>query len=227
MEKKQRVSDQLATFIEKSFGLNKRKVFRRRGAVGAEVNTQSMTIDYSLLLGALGPMLAASLGAYFSARLGVAHAERTETIRRRLESAEDLVESLTTLRDLLRDVQHNRDVEQWTGAVNAAYDVIEDARYRTPISFRHLKRSVRFALGEAVGGVSLIDMRVSHGQEELAEYNHRWNEYAIEYVEMALDSIREWRDAPVKAAQKVRLLAFDPWLAKTKRYVSGQGAMPR
>ncbi|TQO19488.1 hypothetical protein FB472_1045 [Rhodoglobus vestalii] len=182
-----------------------------------------MTLDYSLLLDVLVPLLAVSLGAYFSARLGVAHAERSEVSRFRRESAEELVVAFTTLRDLLRDVQHIRDVEQWIAAVNAAYDAIEDARYRTPSSFRHLKQSLRFALGEAVGGVSLADMRTSREHEELSEYNHRWNEYAIEYIEMVLGSIRQWRDAPVKTAPKVWLLAFDPWLAKTERYVSGQG----
>lgn len=181
-----------------------------------------MTLDYSLVLDVLVPLLAVSLGAYFSARLGVVHAERAEASRFRRESAEELIAALSTLRDHLRDVQHNRDVGSWVAAVNVAYDAIEDARYRMPPSFRHLKRSIRFALGEAVGGVvSWADMPSSREGEGLADYNHRWNEYAIEYIDMALDSIREWRDASVKTAPKVRLPAFDPWLAKTGRYVTG------
>lgn len=183
-----------------------------------------MTMDLSWLVGMLPPALAAAVGAYFSARLGVTHAERAEASRFRRESAEELVAALTTLRDLLRDVQHNRDVEDWVAAVNVAYDAIEDARYRMPPSFRHLKQSIRFALGEAVGGVSWADMQSTREHEELSDYNHRWNEYAIEYIGMALDSIREWRDAAVKTAPKVRLPAFDPWLAQTKRYVSGETA---
>jgi hypothetical protein len=119
-------------------------------------------------------------------------------------------------------VQQNRDVEPWMAAVVVAYDAIDDARHRTPTSFRHLKQSRRSALGEAVGGVSWVDLRSPRQQEELSEYNHRWNEYAIEYVEMALDAVRAWRDAPVKSAPQVRLLAFDPWLAETERNVSGQ-----
>jgi len=181
-----------------------------------------MTIDLSWLIAMLPPALAAAVGAYFSARLGVAHAERAEASRLRRDSAEELVGALLTLRGLLRDAQQNRDSEQWMVAVNATYDAIEDARYRTPAGFRHLKLSIRLALGEAVGGVSLADMRTSQENEDLSEYNHRWNEYAIEYMEMALDSIRGWRDAPVKTAPKVRLLAFYPWLATTERYVSGQ-----
>ncbi|WP_341953783.1 hypothetical protein [Salinibacterium sp. TMP30] len=185
-----------------------------------------MTIDLSWILAVLPPALAAAAGAYFSARLGVAHAERAEASRFRRDSAEELVSAFMTLRDLLRGVQQNRDVEPWKAAVVVAYDAIEDARYRTPTSFRHLKQSLRSALGEAVGGVSWADLRSPREQEELSEYNHRWNEYAIEYVGMALDAIREWRDAPVKNAPKVRLLAFDRWLAKTERYVSGQDSAP-
>jgi len=110
--------------------------------------------------------------------------------------------------------------------VNAAYDAIDDARYRTPTSFRHLKQSIRFALGEAVGGMSWADIRLPRGEEELSEYDHRWNEYASEYVGIALDSVREWRDAPTKFAPKVRLPAFDPWLAKSGRFVPGRDSVP-
>lgn len=185
-----------------------------------------MTLDLSWLAGMLPPALAAAVGAYFSARLGVVHAERAEASRLRRESADDLVEAFTALRNLFRDVQHDRDAGNWLAAVNVAYDAIEDARYRLPPSFRHLKQSIRFALGAAVGGVSLADMQSTREHEELADYNYRWNEYAIEYIEMALDAIREWRDASVKTAPKVRLLAFDPWLAKSGRYVPGQDSAP-
>jgi hypothetical protein len=181
-----------------------------------------MNMDLSWLVGMVTTALAAAAGAYVSARLGLVHAERAEANRFRRETAEDLVGALTKLRDLLRDVQSNREIAQWAAAVIATYDAIDDARYRLPQSFRHLKQSLRFALGEAVGGVSWADMPSSWETEELSDYDHRWNEYAIEYVEMATDSIREWRDASAQATSKIFLPAFDPWLAKTQRYVSGE-----
>jgi len=183
-----------------------------------------MEFDLMWLAGMVTTALAAATGAYVSARLGFAHAERTEAARSRRDSAERLVATLTAVRTLLRDVQHNRDVEPWAVAVNNAYDEIEDARFRLPQSFRHVQQSVRIALGEAVGGVSLVDLRSSRGQEELSAYNHRWNEYAIEYIDMTMGAVREWRDASAKAAPNVCLLGFDAWLAKTNRYVHGESA---
>ncbi|WP_156786346.1 hypothetical protein [Microterricola viridarii] len=183
-----------------------------------------MDMDLSWLVGIVTTALAAGVGAYVSARLGVVHAERADSNRLRRETAEEIIGALTKLRDLLRDVQNDRSPEQWTVPVITAYDTIDDARFRLPQGLRHLKQSVRFALGEAVGGPSLADLRPSSERDELADYNHRWNEYAIEYVEMAMDSVRQWRDAPAKSASSVRLPGFDQWLAKTNRHVSGASA---
>jgi hypothetical protein len=181
-------------------------------------------MDLSWLVGIVTTALAAGVGAYVSARLGVVHAERAESNRFRRETAEEIIGALTKLRDLLRDVQNDRRLEQWTVPVITAYDTIDDARYRLPQGFRHLKQGVRLALGEAVGGPALADLRPSSERDELADYNHRWNEYAIEYMEMAMDSIREWRDASAKSASSVRLPGFDLWLAKTNRHVTGASA---
>lgn len=184
-----------------------------------------MTMDSSWPIVVLAPAIAASVGAYFSARLGVAHAERAENSRLRRDSAEEIIAALTPLRDLLRDVQENRDVKQWMIAVNTAYDAIEDAQYRAPSTFRHLKQSIRVSLGEAVGAVCWADSQPFREQVKIAEYNYRWNQYAIEYVELVMGSLREWRDASVKTAPRVRLLSFDRWLAATDRYHSGQDGL--
>lgn len=183
-----------------------------------------MDMDLSWLVGMVTTALAAGAGAYVSARLGVVHADRAENNRFRRETAEEIISSLSKLRDLLRDVQNDRDFEQWTVPMITAYDTIDDARYRLPQRFRHLKQSVRFAIGEAVGGPSLADLRPSSEPGELADYNHRWNEYAIEYIEMAMDSIREWRDASAKSASNVRLPGYDLWLANTNLHVTGASA---
>jgi hypothetical protein len=183
-----------------------------------------MDMDASWLVGMVTTAFAAGVGAYVSARLGVVHAERAESNRFRRERAEEIIRALTKLRDLLRDVENDIRIEQWTLPIITAYDTIDDARYRLPEGFRHLKQSIRFALGEAVGGPSLADLRPSNEHGELADYNHRWNEYAIEYIEMATNSIREWRDSSAKSASRTRLTSFDQWLASANRHVTGATA---
>ena len=110
--------------------------------------------------------------------------------------------------------------------MDVAFDAVDDARDRLPSGWRHLKRSLRAALGEAVGVVAFVDLRSSSDEDELATYNHRWNEYALEYTDLVLDSTRRWRDARAKTAPKMTLASFDEWLAKTGRYISGEASDP-
>lgn len=180
-----------------------------------------MDFDLLWLVPIVAAVVAAVAGAYVSARLGWVHAERAEVSRVRRESAEEIIRTLTKLRDLLRNASSSRDVDEWAAAVTEAYDAIDDARHRLPQEFRHFKRSVRYALGEAVGGVSLADLQSSRERADLADYDHRWNEYAIEYLELAIVATRAWRDASAAAAPKLRLPDFDQWLARTDRHVSG------
>lgn len=68
-------------------------------------------------------------------------------------------------------------------------------------------------LGAAVSNSARDQTR----NDELAGYSHVWNEYAIEYIEMAMDATREWRDASAKlpvtahcsVASSVRLPGFN------------------
>jgi hypothetical protein len=127
---------------------------------------------------------------------------------------------------LLRDVHSSRDVDEWARAVVVAFEAVDDARHRLPPPWRHLKRSVRAAEGEAVGVVAFGDFRSSGEQDALAEYNHRWTEYAMEYTDLVLDAVRRWRDARPKTAEKIALLSFYAWLARTGRHPTADEAHP-
>lgn len=181
-----------------------------------------MTMDLTWLVGLLTTTAAASVGAFISGRLGLIQADRSETTRLRRETAEELVTTLSELRRLLRDVESSRDFKHWARTVDVAFDAVDDARHRLASGWRHLKRSLRAALGEAVGMVAFADFHSARDQEELAPYTYRWTEYALEYTDLVLDSIRRWRDARAKTAPKMTLASFDEWLAKTGRYISGE-----
>lgn len=180
-----------------------------------------MTLDLTWLVGLLITTAAASVGAFISGRLGLVQADRSETTRLRRETADDLVTTLSELRRLLRDADGSRDIDAWSKTVDITFDAVNDARHRLPSGWRHLKHSLRAALGEAVGAVAFVDIRSAHDKDELATYSHRWTEYAMEYTDLVIDSTRRWRDARAKVAPKVTLLNYDDWLARTGRYVSG------
>jgi hypothetical protein len=180
-----------------------------------------MTLGLTWLVGLLTTTAAASIGAFVSGRLGLIQADRAETTRLRLETAEELITSLSELRRLLRDAEGSRNLETWSRAVEFTFEAVDDARHRLPPGWRHLKHSLRAALGEAVGGVAYIDLHSASDQAELAAYNYRWTEYAMEYTDLVVDSVRRWRDVRANGAPKVALASFDKWLAETGRYVAG------
>ena len=164
----------------------------------------------------------ASVGAFISGRFGLVLADRSEITRRRREAADEVIETLSNLRRLMRNAENSTDFDQWASVVSSAYDAVDDARHRLPRGWRHLKRSLRAAIGEAVGGVAMVDLRAP-SQQLLGTFNHRWVEYALEYIDLTLDSTRRWRDAKPSMASKINLLSYDDWLAKTERYIPGGG----
>lgn len=170
-----------------------------------------------------GSVLGAALGAYFSARFGSKQREAADEARFRRESADQVIDRLLVLRAMLHDAELERDVERWRETLETVYDALDDARHRLPAGLRHAKRSLRGAIGEATG-LAFIDLRsrALGGQEELAPFNYRWTSYAVEYVDLVLDSVRLWRDQAPRAAEKVRAPDFDHWLTATGRYFPGE-----
>jgi len=173
----------------------------------------------------VGSALGASIGAYLSARFGSKQREAADEARFRRDSADQIIERLLALRAMLRDAEVERDVERWRETLESTYDAVDDARHRLPAGLRHAKRSLHAAIGEATG-LALIDLRsrALGEQEELAAFDYRWTSYAVEYVDLVLDSLRLWRDRAPRAAEKVRAPDFDHWLAATGRYSPGESA---
>lgn len=194
--------------------------------MGTVVNTQGMTSDWAWLVELLATTAAASVGAFISGRMGLIQADRSETTRLRRETAEELVTALSDLRRLLRDADGSRDVDIWSRTVDIAFDAISDAQHRLPSGWRHLKRSLRAAVGEAVGGVAFVDLHSAHDKDELATYDYRWTEYAMEYTDLVIDGTRRWRDARAKVARKMTLISYDDWLRRTGRYDPDGASQP-
>jgi hypothetical protein len=185
-----------------------------------------MPFDYLGLAATLvSSTFAASVGAFFSARFGSVQRERAEAAEQRRETANVLIDRLTELKGLFRSAEHSREVRVWRLSIEATYDAFDDARHRLPVRLRHLKRSIRYAIGEATA-LSFVDHWRSGDDEsdDMAPYNYRWTTYAIEYVDMAVNSLRRWRDCDQRVADKVRAPDFDDWLRETGRHVPGEAS---
>src|SRR4051812_34937121 len=100
----------------------------------------------------LTTVLGAFAGAYLSSRFAYQQSVRQESDQRRRRAAEDVLPRLIELRRLLRNAEAERDPREWASAVAAVYDALDDARFLFPKGMKHLRRSVQFAVGEAVGG---------------------------------------------------------------------------
>ncbi|MGN6761445.1 MAG: hypothetical protein ACTHJI_08990 [Leifsonia sp.] len=181
-----------------------------------------MAIDYVGTAVTLLSTVAASVGAYLSARFGWKHRTQAEEAERRRTTAESILERLVALRDMLREAEHAREVTAWREAIEGVYDVLDDARHRLPAGFLHVKRSIRAAVGEATG-LAFTDFRPRSrdDEEELATYNYEWTNSASDYLDVVVDAVRAWREAGARTAEKSRVRSFDGWLAVTGRYVPG------
>ncbi|WP_143465799.1 hypothetical protein [Leifsonia sp. NCR5] len=177
-------------------------------------------LDSALTL--IGSTLAASVGAFFSARFGGRQRAQAGEAKQRRTTASMIIDRLLAVRALLREAQQFRDVADWRDAIESLYEALDDARYRLPDGFRHVKRSVRSAIGEATS-LSLTDSwpRSQNDADDLADYNGEWTTNAMDYFDVVVDSLRAWRDASAKAADRTSVRSFDSWLAATNRYVPG------
>lgn len=186
-----------------------------------------MAVDYlSSALTLVGSTLAASVGAFLSARFGGRQRAKVDEAKHRRTTAGELIDRVLAVRALLREARQLRDVGVWRDTIESLYDALDDARYRIPDGFRHLKRSARSAIGEATG-LSLTDSwpRSEDEPDDLAAYSEEWTTNAIDYFDVVADSFRAWRDASPKASERVGVPPFDSWLAVTERYVSGRAGL--
>ena len=167
------------------------------------------------------PLVGAFVGAFASSRFGYQQRVFAEEDKRRQDIAERTLPLLLELRRLLRNAEEIRSNRAWAVATEAAYEALDDARHVMPPSLRHLKRSVRASIGEAMGGVAMADLDPRMLDYELAPFDYRWTSYAEEYVDAVIETVRRWRDASRSKAPKVDMRDFDDWLRVSGRYEPG------
>ena len=166
-------------------------------------------------------LVGAFVGAFASSRFGYQQRAFAEEDKRRHDIAESTLPPLLELRRLLRHAQELRSNKAWAVATEAAYEALDDARHLMPPSLRHLKRSVRASVGEAMGGVAMADLDPRMLEYELAPFDYRWTSYAEEYLDGVIETVRRWRDASRSRAPKVSMRNFDDWLKISGRYEPG------
>ena len=166
-------------------------------------------------------LVGAFVGAFASSRFGYQQRVFAEEDKRRQDIAERTLPPLLELRRLLRNAEEIRSNRVWAVATEAAYEALDDARHIMPPSLRHLKRSVRASVGEAMGGVAMADLDPRMLEYEVAPFDYRWTSYAEEYVNAVIETVRRWRDASRSKAPKVDMRNFDDWLKVSGRYEPG------
>ena len=166
-------------------------------------------------------LVGAFVGAFASSRFGYQQRVFAEEDKRRQDIAERTLPLLLELRRLLRNAEEIRSNRVWAVATEAAYEALDDARHIMPPSLRHLKRSVRASVGEAMGGVAMADLDPRMLEYEVAPFDYRWTSYAEEYVDAVIETVRRWRDASRSKAPKVDMRDFDDWLKRSGRYEPG------
>ncbi|MEV7632901.1 hypothetical protein AB0N64_10870 [Microbacterium sp. NPDC089318] len=70
------------------------------------------------------------------------------------------------------------------------------------------------ALG-MVARPSLIGVRE---EPELAEFDLLWSTLPRDYIAVAIDALRRWRDVPERHVAKISTPTFDEWLRSTGRH---------
>lgn len=156
---------------------------------------------------------------------GAVAMRRNDRWRRKRRDQEHLAEAaraiVARLRPLSTVVAKSRDFdmesEEIVDAWRACATVIAENQHRLPIAWRHLRRSVRAALGELFGGPAWADVSYGGELDEVAEFDGHWWDHALRYYVYVADRLAQAGDRPESVA-KAELLDFDTWLAVTGRH---------
>lgn len=100
-----------------------------------------------------------------------------------------------------------------------AYEALSAAAPVLPRKMLHLRRSIRAACGEALGGVAIFELIEIHERQEPAEFNVEWTENARDYIDVAIRALRHGREAKDRDAANVWAPTFDEWLRAEGRHV--------
>jgi hypothetical protein len=128
------------------------------------------------------------------------------------------------VRDVARGDVPDLQSRRWATVTESMFDTLADCRFLMPKNMKHLSRSVRAAIGE--GFALLVRTENDVETRELNPEDYLWRQYALEYVDLAIDGMRLWRDSSQRASGRVGVLNFDAWLSATGRHepIGGAGA---
>jgi hypothetical protein len=171
--------------------------------------TPQWRMDVLALLGPLGSGIA--LGV-LGDRLALRREHGRDRVSRARDAAEALLPPLRRLRDLARDSQYDEHHPRaWSEAMTGFARTYDDVGHRLPDGWRHLRQSVRAAIGEFVGGVVMADLDKRMVEYALATPDREWLSHAIDYLEYVVNRLQRWQDEPLR--RRDVLLDFDAWLA--------------
>lgn len=140
----------------------------------------------------------------------------------RRDAADAIVPPLDELMRLVRKWDQRAGGARWLEVTEAALNAIEAETHRLPRGWRHLRRSVRAAIGEATGTMAFAD-RVTHDPAAVVpDACPTWAMNAEEYFCYVLDGLRTWRDSGTTWSRRTApVLDFDAWLARHESTAPG------
>ena len=174
--------------------------------------------DLSTLAASGATIIAAGLGAYVSGRYGHQTAERVARRERRQALADAAISANVALRRAFQESNPDWTGRDWEVLLDEAYGTLQASGPLLPKGLRHLRRSVRAACGEALGGVAAYELVSVRESMELADFDPVWSQNARDYLDVVLASLRRWREASERDAQSTAAPDFDGWLHAEGRY---------
>lgn len=163
------------------------------------------------ILTLVGPLGTGVLLGVLGDRLALRRENGRDRLARARDAAQALLPPLRRLRDLARDSQHETHHPRvWSEAIAAFARCCDDVGHRLPDNWRHLRQSVRAAVGEFVGGVAMADLDKRMVDYPLAAPDPEWLMHAVDYLEYVVRLVQQWQDEP---SHRRVLLGFDAWLA--------------
>lgn len=131
----------------------------------------------------------------------------------RQRAANQLLSALVPIVEELRMYQWRRRPKRWKKLLRRLYAALDVHAPIFPHQWRHLKRSVRDSVGNAVGGgVVFVDLLDIQDDAELA-LPSRWTMHGADYLDGTVSVIRRWGTTRSSwRAHRTILPTFDAWV---------------
>ena len=137
---------------------------------------------------------------------------RQEERTGRREAADRLIEDLVPVVEELRLFASRRRPQRWKKLMRGLYRTLDELEPALPREWRHLKRSLRDCVGNAVGGgIVFVDHMVVPSDTELATFS-RWTMHAADYLEECARTIRWWGSSHFPRKSQWAIPTFDTWV---------------